>query len=194
MIDLRSASRLPVSGFGTGWCQGKWCLAVCARLIHEHGGDVAVDAGDEQVAAFLAQVRGGTAGGPRILVKSPDRILFLKPPEIEHIEAAGNYLILHAGKERHMIRDTMAAMEARLAGAGFMRVSRSALVNLSRIRELQPDDSVTAITELLHVAYAPLAAMGVNITRAPIGSRFSWWIFSSTNRRLPAVQHCPPWK
>ena len=37
-----------------------------------------------------------------------------------------------------MIRETMTAMEARLAGAGFMRISRSALVNLSRVKELQP--------------------------------------------------------
>lgn len=91
-----------------------------------------------QLDALLAQVRGGATGGPRIVVKSPDRILFLKPQEIDHIEAAGNYLILHAGKERHMIRETMAAMETRLSGAGFMRVSRSTIVNLSRIRELQP--------------------------------------------------------
>ena len=87
-----------------------------------------------QLAALLSQVRGGA----RILVKSPDRILFLKPQEIDHIEASGNYLILHAGKDHHMIRDTMATMETRLADAGFMRVSRSAIVNLSRIRELQP--------------------------------------------------------
>jgi two-component system LytT family response regulator len=58
--------------------------------------------------------------------------------QADHVEAAGNYLILHTGKERHLVRDTMAAMEARLAHAGFMRVSRSVIVNLSRIRELQP--------------------------------------------------------
>jgi two-component system LytT family response regulator len=93
---------------------------------------------DSQLTALLTQVRGVAAGGPRILVKSPDRILFLKPQEIDHIEAAGNYLLLHVGKERHMVRETMVRMEGRLAGAGFMRISRSALVNLSRIRELQP--------------------------------------------------------
>jgi two-component system, LytTR family, response regulator len=93
---------------------------------------------DPQLAALLSQVRAGTAGGAPILVKTPDRILFLKPREIDHIEAAGNYLVLHAGKERHVVRDTMAGMEARLASDGFMRISRSAIVNLARIRELQP--------------------------------------------------------
>jgi two-component system LytT family response regulator len=93
---------------------------------------------DPQMAGLLASLRGGASGGPRILVKSPDRILFLKPEEIDHIEAAGNYLVLHAGPDRHIVRETMTSMETRLAGAGFMRISRSAIVNLSRIRELQP--------------------------------------------------------
>ena len=34
--DIESVKRY--TGFGTGWCQGKWCLALCARLIHERGG------------------------------------------------------------------------------------------------------------------------------------------------------------
>ena len=92
---------------------------------------------DAQLASLLNQVR-PTTGGPRILVKSPDRILFLKPAEIDSIEAAGNYLVLQTGQERHVIRETMTAMETRLAPAGFMRINRSAIVNLSRIREVQP--------------------------------------------------------
>jgi len=93
---------------------------------------------DPQMAGLLADFRRSVSGGPRILVKSPDRILFLKHDEIDHIEAAGNYLVLHSGKERHIARDTMSAMETRLAPSGFMRISRSVIVNLSRIRELQP--------------------------------------------------------
>jgi two-component system LytT family response regulator len=89
-----------------------------------------------ELAALIAQLRGGSP--QRILVKAPDRILFLKPQEIDHVEASGNYLLLHVGKERHMIRETMNGMEARLSPLGFMRISRSAIVNLSRIRELQP--------------------------------------------------------
>src|SRR5262249_38119738 len=73
------------------------------------------------LANLIASLRGGADG--RILIKSPDRILFLKPGEIDHIEAAGNYLVLHAGKERHVTRDTMTAMETRLAPAGFMRIN-----------------------------------------------------------------------
>jgi two-component system LytT family response regulator len=93
---------------------------------------------DSKIAGLLAHLRNGPATNSRILVKSPDRILFLKPEEIDHIEAAGNYLVLHTCKERHIARDTMTAMEARLASAGFMRISRSSIVNLIRIRELEP--------------------------------------------------------
>jgi len=94
--------------------------------------------GDPQITALLASLKAGASAPPRILVKSPDRILFLPAEEIDHIEAAGNYLVLHTAKERHIIRETMTEMEARLSGAGFMRVSRSFIANLSRIKELQP--------------------------------------------------------
>lgn len=91
---------------------------------------------DPALSALLAQAR-GSSGGPRIAVKSPDRILFLRPQEVDFIEAAGNYLVLHVATERHIIRETMTSMESRL-GNGFMRVNRSAIVNLNRVREVQP--------------------------------------------------------
>ena len=93
---------------------------------------------EPQHAALLKHVRAATPGGGRILVKSPDRILFLKPEEIDHVEAAGNYVVLHAGKERHVMRETTAAMETRLSSAGFMRINRSIIVNLAQIREIHP--------------------------------------------------------
>jgi two-component system LytT family response regulator len=101
--------------------------------LQKHGGQ-----SDPHLASLLAQLRAGSPGGPRLLVKSPERIVFLKPQEIDHVEAAGNYVVLHAGKERHILRETMTAMEARLGPAGFMRINRSLLVNLSQVREVQP--------------------------------------------------------
>lgn len=93
---------------------------------------------DPALSTLLSHLREGAGSGPRVLVKSPDRILFLKPGEIDHIEACGNYVVLHTGKERHIVRETMTAMEVRLSSAGFMRINRSVILNLSRIRELQP--------------------------------------------------------
>jgi len=93
---------------------------------------------DPQLSTLLSNLREAAGGGPRVLVKSPDRILFLKPAEIDHIEACGNYVVLHAGKENHIVRETMTAMEALLGSSGFMRINRSVILNLSRIKELQP--------------------------------------------------------
>jgi two-component system LytT family response regulator len=93
---------------------------------------------DRQITALLNHVHTAVPGGERILVRSSERIVFLKPEEIDHVEAAGNYVVLHAGKERHIVRETTVAMETRLAPAGFMRISRSIIVNLGRIREIQP--------------------------------------------------------
>jgi two-component system LytT family response regulator len=90
-----------------------------------------------QVSALLNHLH-TTSPGARILVRSPERILFLKPDEIDHVEAAGNYVVLHAGKERHIMRETTSAMENRLTPAGFMRISRSIIVNLTLIREVRP--------------------------------------------------------
>jgi two-component system LytT family response regulator len=93
---------------------------------------------DPQLKAGQPYAPAPVAGGGRIFVRSSERILFLKPGEIERVEAAGNYVVLHSGKEQHIIRETISAMEARLVSAGFMRISRSAIVNLACIREIQP--------------------------------------------------------
>jgi len=94
-----------------------------------------------QLKELLAQLHAPGAGEGRILVRSSDRILFVKPAEIDRVEAAGNYVVLHSGKEQHILRETISAMEARLAPAGFMRISRSVIVNLGCIREVQPVSS-----------------------------------------------------
>jgi two-component system LytT family response regulator len=93
---------------------------------------------DPQVNALLNHVHASTPGGGRILVRTAERIVFVRPEEIDHVEAAGNYVVLHTGKERHILRETTAAMETRLSPAGFMRISRSIIVNLARIGEVQP--------------------------------------------------------
>lgn len=73
----------------------------------------------------------------QIPVRNGDKTLFVPVETIDWIESAGNYIVLHCGKENHICRETMSAMEAQLSSATFMRLSRSALVNLRRIQELQ---------------------------------------------------------
>ena len=64
--------------------------------------------------------------------------MFVRLNDIEWIEAAHNYVELHMGKETHLLRQTLNAIEARLAPDKFVRISRSTIVNLERIKELQP--------------------------------------------------------
>lgn len=72
----------------------------------------------------------------RLAVKNGERTRFVPVAELDWIEAAGNYALLHVGRETHVIRETMASLEEQLGGGDFLRVSRSAIVNLARITEI----------------------------------------------------------
>jgi two-component system LytT family response regulator len=74
----------------------------------------------------------------RLVIREPGRVIFLKIDEIDWIEAEGNYLRLHVGKRSYLLRETMGTAEARLAPKKFLRLSRSTLANLERIKEWQP--------------------------------------------------------
>jgi hypothetical protein len=84
----------------------------------------------------------------RLVIRSGGRILFLKTAEIDWIEAAGNYLRIHCGEEVHVVRDTMAGMEARLDAARFLRIHRSTIVNVESIRLLEPCGNGEFIVQL----------------------------------------------
>jgi two-component system LytT family response regulator len=74
----------------------------------------------------------------RLVIKSAGRISFLKTDEVDWIEAAGNYVRLHVARESHMLRETMSAIEGKLDPGKFVRIHRGAVVNLERIKDLQP--------------------------------------------------------
>jgi len=74
----------------------------------------------------------------RLVVRTKGKVFFLKPSEIDWIEADGKHAKLHAGKETHVVRQQLQRLEPRLAPHGFVRVHRSAIVNVDRIKELEP--------------------------------------------------------
>jgi two-component system LytT family response regulator len=74
----------------------------------------------------------------RIAVRDGERTVFLRPSEIDWVEAEGNYVKLHAGREAHLWRAPMHEVETRLSDRGFLRVSRSALINLDRVHAWEP--------------------------------------------------------
>jgi two-component system, LytTR family, response regulator len=74
----------------------------------------------------------------RLVIKTAGRIFFLGVEEIDRIEAADNYVRLHAGRDSHLLRETMNNLERRLDPALFLRVHRSTIINVRRIKELHP--------------------------------------------------------
>jgi two-component system LytT family response regulator len=75
----------------------------------------------------------------RLAVRNGQRVTFVELASVDWIEAAGNYALVHAGRETHILRETMSALESRLPAASFLRVSRGAILNLSRVRELKAE-------------------------------------------------------
>ncbi len=73
----------------------------------------------------------------RLVVKASGRVVFLKVDDVDWIDAAGNYVKIHAGGETHQLRETMSRLEDRLDPEKFLRIHRSTIVNIERIRELQ---------------------------------------------------------
>lgn len=74
----------------------------------------------------------------RILVKRRDRFRFIEVRDVDYFEAAGNYVRVHAGEATHLMRATLSGTLERLDPARFARIHRSTIVNLDRIREIQP--------------------------------------------------------
>ena len=83
----------------------------------------------------------GSAGKSRpnrLAVRSSGKVFFVKMEDIDWVEAADNYVVLHLGHETHILRETMNSIQERLNPQKFIRVHRSRIVNVERIKELQP--------------------------------------------------------
>jgi two-component system LytT family response regulator len=91
-----------------------------------------------RIRRALADVRAPAAYLDRVLVRTGDRAVFVRTDEIDWVEAEENYVRVHAGRESHLVRGTLAGLEERLDPAKFVRVHRSHIVNLGSIRELRP--------------------------------------------------------
>lgn len=120
-------------------------FARARAAVEERGDDLRV----EQVQGLLEQLRDEQRGlelllsspSPyleRLMVKTRDRALLLAVGEVDYVEAEGNYVRLHAGKESYLVRWKIGALEERLDPRQFARVHRSTIVNLDRVKELRP--------------------------------------------------------
>jgi len=74
----------------------------------------------------------------RLLVRAEGRMFFVKASDIEWVEAEEKYVILHTRTQRHIIRQSISAVETQLASASFVRIHRCHLLNLDALKELVP--------------------------------------------------------
>jgi len=106
---------------------------VRSRLGH---GDVTAIA--VRLEAVLKEVRSTSRYLSHIPIRSGDRIVLVPVLEIDWVEAADNYATLHADGRTHLLRETMATLERSLDPRKFVRIHRSSIVQLDRVRELIP--------------------------------------------------------
>jgi two-component system LytT family response regulator len=92
---------------------------------------------NEKILSMLNQ-RSAETHLNRILIKNQDRVLFVKVSEVFCLEASGNYILVHTAEASHLLRETLTSLEARLDPEKFIRISRSVIVNIDQIKEIQP--------------------------------------------------------
>lgn len=94
--------------------------------------------------ALLGQTPAPAGHLTRLAVKIPGKVTFVDVAQIQAIEAAGKYAVVHVGcspkgaQESHVLRETMNSLESHLSPQRFLRISRSVIVNIDQIQELQP--------------------------------------------------------
>ena len=93
---------------------------------------------DPRILALLERFRKTRTYTSRFVIKSASRVVIVKVDEIDWIESASNYALLHVCDKTHVLRETMHSLEEQLSPEQFVRVSRSGIVNIERIKELQP--------------------------------------------------------
>lgn len=92
----------------------------------------------QQVQALLNELQAKAKYLERFVIRTSGRILHLKTSEVGWIEAEGNYVRLHIGKDSQLLRETITNLEPQLDPAQFRRIHRSTIVRLDQIRELRP--------------------------------------------------------
>jgi two-component system LytT family response regulator len=109
----------------------------------------------QKLNALLQDLQNGAMPAERIAVKVNGRILFVRLTDVDWVEAADNYVILHSGQESHLLRETMTRLESKLPADRFLRISRSTIVNVEQVKELHP---------LFHGEYVVVLRTGKRLT------------------------------
>lgn len=111
-------------------------------------------------AEFLTEGHEAESAEPvvdRFLVRKLGREFLVKVEDIDWVESAANYVTLHVGERLYPLRETMSGIEQKLKSQGFARVHRSAIINLDRVREIEPFDTGDARAHLVTGAAVPVS-------------------------------------
>lgn len=113
----------------------------------------------KKLTSLLSEVKGRGDQSGRLAIKADGKIVLVKAQDISWIESSDNYVEIHALGMKYLVRETMNSIESRLTPEKFIRVSRSAIVNVEMVKELQP---------LFHGDYVITLTTGakVNLTRS----------------------------
>jgi two-component system LytT family response regulator len=92
---------------------------------------------NDKLRRFVAELHDRAQYRSRIVVKTHGKLLLFKVDDVDWVESAGDYVNIHVRGEQHLLRETMAELEAKLDPARFMRIHRSTIVNVDRVKELE---------------------------------------------------------
>jgi two-component system LytT family response regulator len=94
---------------------------------------------NQHLAQWLSQAPAAPAYLTRFAIKNGSQTTFIPVENVDYIEAASNYAILHTVAGNHVVRETLLNLETILSPKKFHRISRSVIVNLERIKEIHAD-------------------------------------------------------
>jgi two-component system LytT family response regulator len=94
--------------------------------------------GASELQEFLVRWRAQRGYAARFVVRTGGKLIFVRTEDVDWMDAAGNYVRLHSGGRPYLVRETMKSIEARLNPEQFVRVHRSAIVNIDRVASLEP--------------------------------------------------------
>jgi two-component system, LytTR family, response regulator len=103
------------------------------QLLQQHNGDTG-----KRLLNMLGSTPVKDAPTERLMLKTGGKIVFLRAGEIDWVEAQGDYVCLHAGQKKHLLREKISELEQQLPYCSFVRIHRSTIVNIDRIKEMQP--------------------------------------------------------
>lgn len=92
---------------------------------------------DSNMTALLQTLSRQLVRSRPLVIRVDGTTMLIRQPELDWVESAGNYVKVHSGKEHHLVRETMADIEQRLDPQNFVRIHRSIIVNILRIKEIR---------------------------------------------------------